>query len=125
VVDEIPAELRAQHQLLDDLARRYLLRLTHFQSHYLPDGWQSRVHSLDTFGTMQVFLVDPLDVFVGKLFSVRTKDRDDLRVLRPTLDKARLVSRLQSSTNAFRADPRLRAAAEQNWFVLFGEALPA
>ncbi len=28
----------AQHQLLDGLVARYGLRLTHFQSHYLPKG---------------------------------------------------------------------------------------
>src|SRR6185312_1542792 len=39
VVDEVPAQIRSEHQLLDQLASRYGLRLTHFQSHYLPDGW--------------------------------------------------------------------------------------
>jgi hypothetical protein len=36
VVDEVPVEIREQHALLDGLARRYGLRITHFQSHYLP-----------------------------------------------------------------------------------------
>ena len=38
VVDEVPADLRAQHELLHELADRYGLHLTHFQSHYLPSS---------------------------------------------------------------------------------------
>ena len=125
VVDEVPAELRAQHQLLEDLAKRYGLRLAHFQSHYLPEGWQSRVRSLEAMGHLQVFLVDGHDVFLSKLFSARMKDRDDLRVLRAGLDKSLLVSRLLGTTISLRSDSRLRANAEQNWFILFGETLPS
>jgi len=44
VVNEIPSELRSQHPLAT-LAIRYGLELTHFQSHYLPQGWQQRLHS--------------------------------------------------------------------------------
>src|SRR5579862_4896206 len=39
VVNELPAELRSMHKLLDQIAESYSLRLTHFQSHYLPTGW--------------------------------------------------------------------------------------
>lgn len=35
VVDELPAELRGQHDVLNALLDMYGLRLTHFQSHYL------------------------------------------------------------------------------------------
>jgi hypothetical protein len=45
IVDELPAELRSQHKLLDDIRKRYGLMLTHFQSHYLPAGWQDRCNS--------------------------------------------------------------------------------
>src|SRR5205085_7702539 len=45
VVDEVPSELREQHQLRDELAKRFGLHLAHFQSHYLPDRWRNRLRS--------------------------------------------------------------------------------
>lgn len=124
VVDEVPAELRAQHQLLDELTGVYKLKLAHFQSHYLPSGWDKRLRSLAGFGKLQVFLVDPYDIFVGKLFSVRMKDRADLNALTSQLDHQTIRRRLRETTTALRSDPRLLDAAKQNWFVLFGEDLP-
>jgi Nucleotidyltransferase of unknown function (DUF6036) len=125
VVDEIPGELRSQQKTLDDLMRRYRLGLAHFQSHYLPSGWDNRLHSLGSFGRLQVFLVDVYDVFLSKLFSKREKDRDDLRVVAPQLDKETLIRRLRDTAAALASDPDLRLAAEQNWYVLFGEPLPS
>ena len=125
VVDEVPAAIRVEHDMLADLTTRYGLRLTHFQSHYLPSGWQSRVESLGRFGKLDVFLVHPVDIFVGKLFSKRTKDRDDLRMLLGSLDHTAIVTRLRASAGALLADPILRADAEKNWNILFGDALPA
>ena len=69
-------------------------------------------------------LVDPYDVFVGKLFSVRAKDRDDLRMLKRRLDKETIVQRLLETAGKLRSDLRLAKAAEDNWFVVFGERLP-
>jgi hypothetical protein len=125
VVDEIPEVLRVEHELLDGLVSRYGLRLTHFQSHYLPAGWSARVESLGRFGKLDIFLVHPLDIFVGKLFSKRTKDRDDLRMLCGSLDRSAIVERLRASAGALLADPGLRADAQRNWYILFGEDLPA
>jgi hypothetical protein len=124
VVDEVPAELRSQPELLNQLAERFDLHLAHFQSHYLPMGWQQRVHSLDSFGLLQVFLVDVYDVFLSKLFSIRTKDRDDLRILKPQLDKEVLIRRLKETTASMLAAPPLRQRAADNWYILYGEALP-
>jgi hypothetical protein len=124
VVDEVPHELRTQHQLLHGLRQRYGLGLTHFQSHYLPAGWEQRLHSLGAFGKLQVFLVDVYDVFLSKLFSQREKDRDDLRALAPQLEKDTLIRRLRDTTAALASDPNLRPHAEQNWYILYGEALP-
>jgi hypothetical protein len=123
-VDEVPAPLRSEHELLQQLADRYGIRLAHFQSHYLPTGWRERIRSLGRFGTLDVFLVDPVDIFVGKLFSKRDKDLDDLRALKPLTDKAAISHRLTSAGTALLADPALRADAERNWYVLYGEALP-
>ena len=74
-------------------------------------------------GKLHVFLVDEIDIFVSKLFSSRERDQDDLRYLCDKLDKARIKARVDSSAQRVLADPKLRKAAEENWFVLYGEAL--
>lgn len=124
VVDEIPQEIRRQESFLDQLMERHRLQLAHFQSHYLPSGWDQRVHSLEPFGQLQVYLVDVYDVFLSKLFSARDKDRDDLRFLQPQLDKETLVRKLRETTAGFRSEENLRKRAESNWYILYGESLP-
>jgi hypothetical protein len=124
VVDELPAAIRGEHAVLEDLTKRYGIRLAHFQSHYLPDGWDDRLHSLGKFREIEAFLVDPYDVCVSKLFSHRSKDLDDLRHLRGQLDKDVLRQRLVRAGARLRREERLHEAAETNWYVLFGEALP-
>jgi hypothetical protein len=124
LVDEVPPEIRSQHQFLDELRQRYALYLAHFQSHYLPKGWDQRVHSLPPFGRLQVYLVDVVDIFLSKLFSSRAKDLDDLRMLAPQLDKETVVRQLRDTTADLlaAADPRKRA--EDNWYIVYGEPLP-
>lgn len=124
IVNEVPAELRSEVHLLETLAQRYGLILTHFQSHYLPQGWLQRVHSQESFGQLQVFLIDPYDIFLSKLFSARLKDRDDLRVLARQLDKSIIIRRFHDTAQALLATPGLHEKAEQNWYVLYGEVLP-
>jgi hypothetical protein len=124
VVDEVPAEIRQERELLDQLAERYRLQLTHFQSHFLPSGWENRLHSLGAFGNLQVFTVDPYDVFLSKLFSKRAKDLDDLRALSSVLNRETILERLQATTAALMAEPLLRQNAEKNWYILYGEPLP-
>jgi hypothetical protein len=124
VVDEIPAEIRTEHALLHELESRYGLSLAHFQRHYLPMGWEQRLHFLDSFGELQVYLLDAADVFLSKLFSIRTKDLDDLRVLARQLEKDILIRRLQQNCSSMLAAPDLLQRAEHNWYVLYGEALP-
>lgn len=121
VVDEIPKPLRDEHDLLASLAARYGLKLTHFQSHYLPDGWERHTRSLGQFGSMAVRVVDPIDILVGKLFSKRPKDLDDVRLAWPKIDQKAFRSRLMGSTNAFRADAALAESARKNWYVVTGE----
>jgi hypothetical protein len=125
VVDEVPEPLRSQHQLLHRLQQRYRLGLTHFQSHYLPTGWEGRLHSLDSFGRMTVYLVDVYDVFLSKLNSAREKDRDDLRAVAPQLDRETLVRKLKETTGPLLASAELRQRAEENWYILYGEPLPS
>jgi hypothetical protein len=124
VVDEVPAEIRSQHQRLAELEKRYRLQIAHFQQHYLPMGWQNRLHYLDTFGELTVYLVDVYDIFLSKLFSIRSKDGDDLRALKPKLDKDTLARRLHDTCGSMLVAESLRQRAEQNWFTLYGEALP-
>ena len=125
IVDEIPTSIRSQDELLEQLAKRFGLRLTHFQSHYLPEGWENRLQRHGVFGQLEVFLVDPYDLVLRKLFSSRSKDLDDLRMVVGRLDRARLTEKYLTNTGSLRADNQLRLAAQRNWYVLFGESLPA
>jgi hypothetical protein len=124
VVGEIPEEIRANHALVNNLEKTFGLHFGHVQSHYFLIGWQERAHSLDTFGGLQVFLVDVYDVFLSKLFSARLKDQEDLLVLAPQLDKGVLTEKLKTTAGSFLAAPRLLQLAQDNWQILFGEALP-
>ncbi len=124
VVDELPKELRENHALLKELQDSYGLQLGHVRSHYFPSGWQDRVHSLSDFGNLQIFLLDVYDVFLSKLFSVRTKDMGDLRELLPQLDKTILTERFSTTCRYFLAALRLQQIAQDNWQILFGEPLP-
>jgi hypothetical protein len=124
-VDEIGVSIRSELQLLNELTRRYDLRLAHFQSHYLPDGWETRLQSLGRFGSVDVFLVDEHDIAVGKLCSGREKDRDDVRVLAQQLDKHIVADRLRRAGGRLLAEPDNRRNAERNWYIIYGESLPA
>jgi hypothetical protein len=124
LVDEVPAELRQSHELLERLAKRYHLQLTHFQSHYLPSGWDARVRSYNKLGELTVFIVDAYDIFVSKLFSAREKDLDDLRALAKKLEKAAIESRVRSSTAKLLAENKFTADAKRNWNIVFGDPFP-
>jgi hypothetical protein len=76
----------------------------HFQSHSLPAGYDERLHSEGRFGKLDVWLVDPYDVFLSKPFSARTEDRDDLRALVPRLSKDEIIARYLGSTKSLQAE---------------------
>jgi hypothetical protein len=124
IIDEVPIEIRSEHELLNQLAKRYALQLTRFQSHYLPTGWASRLKSFGMFGRLEVQLVDEYDVTLSKVFSAREKDRDDFRILVPVLDKQVLTRRLIDTTKSLQQEEQLRRQAEKNWYIVFGEPLP-
>jgi hypothetical protein len=124
IVDEVPAEIRSQHALLAELQTRFGLELAHFQQHYLPMGWQNRLHYFDTFGELTVYLVDAHDIFLSKLFSIRTKDIDDLRALKPQLDKDTIARRLHDTCGSMLVAEPLRQRAADNWNMLYGGPLP-
>jgi hypothetical protein len=123
-VDDLPEPIRADHALLRTLRLRHRLRLAHFQSHYLPDGWESRLRDRGTFGLLHVLLVDPLDVLGSKLVSSRDRDLEDLRELAPAIGRDALHAHLLGFCARLVADPVRRADAERNWYVLYGEPLP-
>lgn len=123
VVDEVPAELRTDHELLQRLTSRFGLLLAHFQSHYLPDGWESRARSLGRFGRIDVFLVEAYDVLVTKVTSAREKDQDDLRAAASAIDRELLKQRLLTAGKRLLAEPKLSENAEKNWYIVFGEDL--
>ena len=87
LVDEVPVEIREERQILEELSSRYGLRVAHFQGHYLPERWQTRTTDLGSFGKIQVRLVDPHDIIAGKVYSPRSKDLDDFRLLAPGLEQ--------------------------------------
>ena len=121
VVNELPDVVRAEPRLIDELMKRYGLRLTHFASHYLPDHYESRTHSFGRYGRLDVRLVDSLDVLTGKLFSRRPKDFDDLRTAYRLIDRDALKSRVQHSTASFRKEARFAESGQKNWYLLTGE----
>jgi len=122
IVDEVPAPLREMGQRLKEHTESYGLHIAHFQSHYLPSGWEYRTQSLGDFGRLSVALVDPLDIFVGKLMSRRVKDREDLRFLFPQFEIERIKERM-SRIDRHLQDPDLREKADRNWYALTGESL--
>lgn len=124
VVDEVPEEIRKQHKLLDELKNRYRLVLAHFQRHYLPMGWENRLHYFKAYGSLSVYLLDVYDVALSKLFSRRDKDYDDLRILEPQIEKETFAQRMRDTTASMLASESLRKVAEHNWFRLYGESLP-
>jgi hypothetical protein len=124
-VDEVPSQIRVQHRLLHELVNRYGLSATHFQQHFLPIDWANRLQYFDTYGSLTIYLVDAYDVILSKLFSPRTKDLDDIRYVLKHLDKPTLAQRLKDMGESLLSAPDMRPNAERNWFILFGEALPA
>ena len=122
-VDEIPAEIRRQHEILRQIEVEYGLILTHVQSHDLPLRWQERRQWLGDFGGLRVFLVDEYDIFVSKLSSTHKKHQDDLRVLALKLDQAMARNRLLTDGCSFLDDEKLREQIKENWRFVFQEPL--
>jgi hypothetical protein len=123
VVDEVPAEIRDEREILQELSVRYGLRITHFQSRYLPRGWESRTVDFGTFGKIQVRLVDALDIIAGKVYSARPKDLDDFRVLSLNLTKEELRQRVLQGSSSLISSDQNRRQAITNWYIVYGEDL--
>jgi hypothetical protein len=121
VVDELPDVLRSDHELLNTLADRYGIRLTHFASHYLPDGWDNRTLPVGMFNQLDVRLVDPTDVITGKFFSRREKDYKDILASQSRFSETVIRERLEFDTRSFRKVPRLVQQGRTNWYTFSGE----
>ncbi len=122
-VDEVPAEIRRQHEILHQIESEYGLALTHVQSHYLPLRWQQRRQWLGDFGGLRVFVVDEYDIFVSKLSSKHKKHQDDLRVLALKLDQRVAHNLLLTDGRSFLDDEELREQIKENWRFIFQEPL--
>lgn len=123
VVDEVPAEIRDEQQILHELSARYGLRIIHFQSHYLPRDWESRTFDFGTFGKIQLRLVDALDIIAGKVCSARPKDLDDFRVLSVNLNKEELRQRVLQGSSSLISSDQIRRQANTNWYIVYGDDL--
>lgn len=121
IVDEVPAPIREKPELIDALEVSYGLRLTHFQSHYLPDNWLSRMRSIGQFGRIDARRVDPVDVLVAKLFSKRRRDFNDLLAAFSRVDRENIADRVRYNTKSLRMDAAAVATATEHWYILTGE----
>ena len=99
------------------------LRTTHFQSHYLPQGWDSRTTEFGTFGKIHVKLVDVVDIIAGKVFSSRPKDLDDFRLLSLNLNKEELKQRVLQASSTLISSDQNRRQAIKNWYIVYGDDL--
>jgi len=125
IVNEVPAQIRKQGDLLKRIQAEYGLTLGHVQSHYLPANWQQRRRFLGDFGGLHVFLVDVVDIFVSKLSSKQEKHKQDLRVLAKNLNQDDIKSRLLGDGKPFLDNPFLRPQIEENWRFVFQEPFVA
>ena len=125
IVDEVPAEIRDERQVLEDLSARYGLHITHFQSHDLPRGWEARTTDVGTFGKSHVRLVDVVNIVAGKVFSSRSKDLDDFRLLSQTVSQEELKQRVLQESSRLISSDQNRQQAIKNWYIVYGDGSPA
>jgi len=123
VVDEVPKILREDHAFMQSLKERFGLEIAHFQSHYLPMRWENRTHWHGEYDELTVLLVDPVDVFLSKLFSIRSKDYTDMKILIQQLDHTVILDRLKRDCQSMMTDESLKDRATNNWYILTGDRL--
>jgi hypothetical protein len=121
IVNEVPAGIREQREVVEQIKAKYGLMLGHVQSHYLPAKWQQRRRFLGDFGGIRVYLVDVYDVFISKLSSKQEKHRDDLRVMAPKLDKEKVKKLLLTDGKSFLDSPFDRPTIDANWRFIYQE----
>jgi hypothetical protein len=123
LVDEVPAEIRRQRDVLIKIETEFGLRLGQVPSNNLPIRWQDRLRKFGEFGGLSVDLVDVYDLFVSMLPSHERTHQSDLGVLALELDNDIARHRLLTDGRAFLDDPKLRPQIEENWRFIFQEPL--
>lgn len=124
IVDEVPQDLRVKHKLLAKIQETTGLQIAHFQSHYLPMRWEKRTTWYGQYDDLTVRLVDPTDIFLSKLVSIREKDLEDMRLVLPKLDRQEILDRFRADCQSWIASESLLDRAVKNWQTLTGEQLP-
>ena len=123
IVDEVPVEIRNDHDFLQILESDAKIVIAHFQQRYLPMRWQNRTHWYGQFGSLTVTLVDAHDIFLSKLFSKRSKDMVDMEIILPQLDRLIVLDRLKTDCVSLLSNETYRDQATNNWYILTGERL--
>lgn len=121
VINEIPASIREDHEIIDTVERATQLRLAHTASHYYPKGWRNRTSSYGVFDLLDVRFIDPIDQLVGKLFSKRDRDAQDVKDAWDGIDQNAFRDRLQRTTHELRQVERVQSNALETWYILTGE----
>jgi hypothetical protein len=123
IVDEVPAEIRNDHAFLELLESDSKIIIAHFQRHYLPMRWENRTQWYGVFGSLTVTLVDAHDIFLSKLFSIRSKDMLDMEIILPQLDRTIILNRLKNDCASLLSNETYRDRATNNWYILTGDRL--
>jgi hypothetical protein len=119
----VPKSLREDHRFMESIKERFGLEIAQFQSHYLPMRWENRTLWHGEYDNLTVLLVDPVDIFLSKLFSIREKDFKDMKILLQQLDHATILERLKRDCQSMLASESLKERATKNWYILTGETL--
>jgi hypothetical protein len=123
IVSELPEALARSRVPLEAFRAKYGLAVSSLPAHYLPPGWQERARPYAQYGKLRVWVTDPADAFVCKLFSNRIEDLCVLRIV--DVDYYVVRGRFMECCGSFLETPNLRETAERNWQILFGESLPS
>jgi hypothetical protein len=103
------------------LERDYKIQIAHFQQHYLPMRWQNRTHWYGEYGPLTVSLVDAVDIFLSKLFSIREKDHLDMSLILPQLNRVVILDRLKQDCASLLTNETYLQRATKNWYILTGD----
>ena len=77
-------------------------------------------NALAAFGDFCIFVARTFSWLASSVFRAKT-----IRLLLPQMERDAVVRRLRETCTSLLGEERLRQAAQHNWYVLTGEALPA
>jgi hypothetical protein len=67
--------------------------------------------------------VDALDIIAGKVYLVRSKDLDDLRLFSLNLNKEALRQRVLQRSSSLSSSDQNRRQATSNWYIVYADDL--